>query len=169
MADARQIYRARPTSDEIRDVLGLRETATVGTVNEDGSVHLAFVIFLHQDGRLYFETSSVTRKARNIEREQRVSMIVQGRATTGRSLMVSAEGSGRILSGTEAQRINHQIRAKYVRPDALDQIDSAWNRFDDIAVEVTPVTWRSWTGSTMRDETQRALSVPYDDVWLPDD
>jgi nitroimidazol reductase NimA-like FMN-containing flavoprotein (pyridoxamine 5'-phosphate oxidase superfamily) len=168
MADAKQIYRTRPTSDEIDDVLALRETATVGTVNDDGSVHLAFVIFLHREGRLYFETSSVTRKARNIEQRQRVTMIVQGRATSGRGLMVSAEGTGRILSGDDARQVNHQIRAKYVHPDALDEIDSAWNRFDDIAVEVTPVTWRSWTGSTLHDETQKALSMPYDDIWLLD-
>jgi hypothetical protein len=46
MADAKQVYRAQPTPDEIEDVLALRATATVGTPNEDGSVHLAFVIFL---------------------------------------------------------------------------------------------------------------------------
>jgi Pyridoxamine 5'-phosphate oxidase len=168
MADAKQVYRAQPTPDEIEDVLSLRATATVGTLNEDGSVHLAFVIFLHRDGRLYFETSSVTRKARNIERRPQVSMIVQGRATTGRSLMVSAEGIGQILTGADARRINHLIRAKYIRPDALDEIDSAWNRFDDVAIEVTPGKWRSWTGSTLHDETQKELSFPYDDVWLPD-
>ncbi len=111
MADAKQIYRTHPTTEEINDVLGLRETATVGTLNADGSVHLAFVIFLHQDGKLYFETSSVTRKARNVERRQRVSMVVQGRASTGRHLMVSAEGLGRLVSGADARDLNHRLRA----------------------------------------------------------
>ena len=40
-----------------------RLAATVETLNEDGSIHLAYVLFLHEDDRLYFETSSVTRKA----------------------------------------------------------------------------------------------------------
>ncbi|MGH8824628.1 MAG: pyridoxamine 5'-phosphate oxidase family protein [Jiangellaceae bacterium] len=170
MADAMEIYRDHPTADEIEDVLALRATATVGTINEDGSVHLAFVIFLHHDGRLYFETSSVTRKARNVQRTGRASMIVQGRSTTsGRHLMVSAEGAGRVLSGPDARQINRRLRAKYIRPDALDDIDSAWNAFDDVAIEITPGTWRSWTGSTMHAETQKSLSVSYDDVWLDDD
>jgi hypothetical protein len=65
--DAERVYRARPTSEEIEEVLGQRLVATVGTLNEDGSIHLAFVIFLHEGGRMYFETSSVTRKARNAE------------------------------------------------------------------------------------------------------
>ncbi|MGH8776472.1 MAG: pyridoxamine 5'-phosphate oxidase family protein [Jiangellaceae bacterium] len=168
MADAKQIYRTHPMSDEIQEVLALRETATVGTLNEDGSVHLAYVIFLQLDGRLFFETSSVTRKAGNVDRRGWVSMIVQGRASTGRHLMVSAEGTGRVLSGADARQINHQLRAKYIRPDALDDIDSAWNTFDDVAIEITPQKWRSWTGSTMHDETQKALRVPYEDVWLPD-
>jgi general stress protein 26 len=83
MADAEQVYRARPTSEEVAAVLAGRLVATVGTHNEDGSIHLAYVLFLHHDGRLYFETSSVTRKARNAEADGSASMIVQGRASTG--------------------------------------------------------------------------------------
>jgi len=99
MADPKQVYRARPTPDEIAEVLAKRLVATVGTLNEDGSIHLAYVIFLHHDGRMYFETSSVTRKARNAERRGWASMIVQGRASTGRSLMVAGEGTARVLRG----------------------------------------------------------------------
>ena len=86
MADAEQVYRAHPTSEEV-------------TLNEDGSIHLAFVLFLHHDGRLYFETAPVTRKARNAARGGWASMLVQGRASTGRNLMVSAEGTARVLDG----------------------------------------------------------------------
>jgi hypothetical protein len=50
MADAEQVYRARPTSEGIADVLAGRLVATVGTHNEDGSIHLAYVLFLHHDG-----------------------------------------------------------------------------------------------------------------------
>jgi hypothetical protein len=60
---------AHPTDGEIADVLAQRLVATVGTLNEDGSIHLAYVLFLHEDGRLYLETSSVTRKARNASSE----------------------------------------------------------------------------------------------------
>jgi hypothetical protein len=43
MADATQIYQVHPNPEEITDVLGKRLTATVGTLNEDGSVHLGYV------------------------------------------------------------------------------------------------------------------------------
>jgi hypothetical protein len=167
--DVARVYRARPHDDEIADVLGQRLAATVGTLNADGSVHLAYVIFLHADGRLYFETSSTTRKARNATERGRLSMIVQGRAATGRSLMVAAEGEARVLVGDEARRINHRLRAKYIKPSALADIDRSWDRLDDIAVELTPHRWRSWTGSVLHEVTGRDLSVPYEEAWLTDD
>lgn len=167
MADeSARVYRAQPHDDEMADVLGQRLAATVGTLNADGSVHLAYVIFLHADGKLYFETSSMTRKARNATERGRLSMIVQGRAASGRSLMVAAEGEARVLAGDEARRINHRLRAKYIKPSALADIDRSWNRLDDIAVALTPHRWRSWTGSVLHEVTSRDLSVPYEEAWL---
>ena len=93
-------------------MLSRRVAAAVGTLNPDGTVHLAYVLFLHHDGRLYFETSSITRKSRNAEAAGTASMLVQGRTSTGRSLMVAAEDSARVIRGAEAQELNHRLRAK---------------------------------------------------------
>ncbi|HVD13073.1 MAG TPA: pyridoxamine 5'-phosphate oxidase family protein [Actinomycetota bacterium] len=166
MADAEQVYRAHPTSDEIAEVLAQRLVAAVGTLNSDGSIHLAYVLFLHDDGRMYFETSSVTRKARNAERRGWASMLVQGPASTGRNLMVAAEGTARVITGDEAQTVNHRLRAKYIKPTALDGIDRAWGRLDDVTVEITPKKWRSWTGSVLHEETRKELTGAYEDAWL---
>jgi nitroimidazol reductase NimA-like FMN-containing flavoprotein (pyridoxamine 5'-phosphate oxidase superfamily) len=166
MSDAEQVYRARPTDDEIDDVLGQRLVATIGTLNPTGSVHLAYVIFDYHDGRVYFETSSVTRKARNAERTGRASVLVQGRAASGRSLMVALEGQARVLRGDEAHEHNRRLRAKYIKPDALPAVDSVWGRLDDVAVEITPSRRRSWTGAVLHAETQKELSVPYGEIWL---
>jgi nitroimidazol reductase NimA-like FMN-containing flavoprotein (pyridoxamine 5'-phosphate oxidase superfamily) len=168
MADATTVYRAHPTQAEIDEVLGQRRSAALGTFNEDDSIHLTYVIFLYQDGRLYLETASVTRKARNVAARPQASMLIQGPASTGRSLMVAAEGSARVIEGAKAQAINHRLRAKYIRPGALDAIDRAWGRFDDVAIEIEPLRWRSWTGDVLHAETQKELDGSYDDAWLPD-
>jgi PPOX class probable F420-dependent enzyme len=168
MADAAAVYRAHPTQDEIDEVLAQREIATVGTFNEDGSIHLAYVIYLYEDGRLFFETSSVTRKARNAAARPRASFIVSGRASTGRSLMVAAEGTARVIDGPEAQAINHRLRERYIVPDALDAIDRAWGRFDDVTVEISPVRWRSWTNAVLKAESEKELDGSYGDAFLPD-
>jgi nitroimidazol reductase NimA-like FMN-containing flavoprotein (pyridoxamine 5'-phosphate oxidase superfamily) len=167
MATAEQVYRDHPDAEEVADVLAQRLTAAVGTLNEDGSVHLAFVIFLAEDGRLYFETSSTTRKARNAARGPHLSMLVQGTAGSGRSLMVAAEGTPRVLRGEEARAVNHRLRAKYLKPEALPGINAAWDALDDVAVELTPTRWRSWTGTALHAETSTHLSgISYDDAWL---
>lgn len=167
--DSRRVYRAQATRDEIDDVLGQRLTAAVGTLNEDGSIHLAYVIFLYEDGRLLFETSSITRKARNVLERGTASAIVQGTAaTTGRGLMVAVEGRGRVLTGAEAQAANHRIRAKYVTAEALPDLHRAWDEMDDVAIEIVPVRWRSWTGDTLADATARATGLDYESIWKPD-
>jgi PPOX class probable F420-dependent enzyme len=167
--DAREVYRIHPTSDEIAEVLDQRGIATLGTINEDGSVHLTYVIFLHEGGRLYFETSSVTRKARNVGDRGRATLLTEGRASTGRSLMVAAEGAARVITGPEAEAINHRIRAKYVKPEALDGIDRAYGRYDDVAIEITPARWRSWTNTLLRAAAEQEIEGSYGDVWLPDE
>ena len=165
MTDARQIYTSHPTADEISEVLAQRVTATVGTLNEDGSIHLAYVIFLHEGGKLYFETSMVTRKARNVVRRPQATMLVQGSASTGRNLMVAAEGTARVIEGADAQAINHRLRGKYMKDDAVDAIDRVWGHVDDIAIEVTPVRWRSFTDDLLIEATEKELGAPLDSAW----
>ena len=151
MDDVERVYKAQPSADEIADVLGKRVAAAVGTRNEDGSIHLAYVLFLHDDGRLYFETSSITRKARNAERRGWTSMLIEGRASTGRMLMVAAEGRAQVHRGPKAHDINRRLRAKYLKPEALDAVDRVWGALDDVAIEITPGKWRSWTGSALHE------------------
>jgi hypothetical protein len=100
MATARDVWRHHPSDDEIADVLSNREVAALGTLNADGSVHLTYVLFLLQDARVYVETSSVTRKASNVAARPTAGVLVQGRASSGRNLMVSGEGDARVIRGS---------------------------------------------------------------------
>jgi hypothetical protein len=168
VATAREIYHAHPAQDEIDDVLGQRLIAVLGTLNEDGSIHLTYLLFLFENGRFYLETSSVTRKARNVAARGTGSILIQGRASSGRNLMVEAEGDARLIGLPEAQDINHRIRAKYIVADAVDAIDEAWVRFDDVAIEVSATRWRSWTGDVLAASTEAALGRSYGEIWQPD-
>jgi Pyridoxamine 5'-phosphate oxidase len=170
MSRAREIYRAGATSEEIEDLLGKRLTATIGTLNEDGSIHLAYVIFLYEGGRFYCETSSVTRKAQNVKARPTASFLVQGEASSGRTIMAENEGTARLLKGDEARSVNRRLRAKYITEVALDRVDNAWNQFDDVAIEITPgPRWRSWCGETFYAETAEAMGGSTRGIWRPDD
>jgi len=65
--------------------------------------------------------------------------------------------------------LNRALRAKYIQPSALDGIDRAWGALDDVAIELAPRRWRSWTGSVLQAETSKQLDMPYEDVWIPTD
>jgi PPOX class probable F420-dependent enzyme len=168
MPTAADIYRAHPTQAEIEDVLAQRGVAALGTLNEDGSIHLTYLIYLWEDGRFWLETASSTRKARNIAARGSASLLIQGRAATGRSLMVECEGTARLIEVPEAHAINHRIRAKYVLPDVVDDLDRVWGAFDDVAVEVVPEQWRSWTGSELAAATEADLGRAYAGIWKDD-
>jgi general stress protein 26 len=106
MVDAEQVYRAQPTAEEVAEVLSRRVAAAVGTLNPDGTVHLAYVLFLHHDGRLYFETSPITRKARNAEAAGTASMLVQGRVDRVGAARADAAGAhGRLRGRLVGRRV----------------------------------------------------------------
>lgn len=168
MSRATAVYRARPSEAELADLLSQRLVATLGTLNRDGSVHLAYVLFDERDGRVYIETSSQTRKARNVDRTLEASIAVQGRSTSGRTLMVSMEGAARLIRGVDAHEINRRLRAKYIRPEILPDVDRAWQSLDDVAIEIAPRRRRSWTGAALQEATQEELSVPYGEIWMAD-
>lgn len=166
MPNAKEIYRAHPTPAEIEDVLEQRNTAALGTLNDDGSVHLTYVIYLFENGVFYVETSSVTRKARNVAARGTASILVDGRAeSTGRSLMVAAEGTARVIGSPDSRALADRVRAKYLLPDVADDVNRLWNRIDDVAIEITPTRWRSWTNTALKTEIESGIGRPYGDVW----
>jgi nitroimidazol reductase NimA-like FMN-containing flavoprotein (pyridoxamine 5'-phosphate oxidase superfamily) len=170
MSTPEEIYRTGASMAEIEDVLSKRLTATIGTLNGDGSIHLAYVIFLYEEGRFYCETSSVTRKARNVRARPTASFLVQGEASSGRTIMVENEGTARLIEGEEARSVNRRLRAKYITDTALDRVDQAWNEFDDVAIEIAPgPRWRSWCGEAFTAQTTRAMGGSSTPVWRPDD
>ena len=170
MGTAEEVYRTSATIEEIEDVLTKRLTATIGTLNEDGSIHLAYVIFLYDNGRFYCETASLTRKARNVRARPTASFIVEGEAFSGRRVMAENEGTARLIEGDEALEVNRRLRAKYITDGALDRVDAAWNQFDDVTIEITAgPRWRSWCGAKFAERTADAMDGATAGVWLPDD
>lgn len=168
MPTAREIYRTKPSEEDIAEVLSQREIATLGTLNEDGSVHLAYVLFLYEDGVFRVETSSVTRKARNVAARGTASIIMSGRVVAGRTLMVEAEGTARIVESPESVGLNRRVLAKYVVDDALDDLNATWSRIDDVTIELTPTRWRSWTNRLLRAEAEAGTGRDYGEIWKPD-
>jgi hypothetical protein len=50
--------------------------ARLGTINEDGSIHIAPVFFKYDDGQFLIATQDPSRKIRNIRRNNNVTMLI---------------------------------------------------------------------------------------------
>jgi PPOX class probable F420-dependent enzyme len=161
IAKATHAYRAGAEQEAIERHLERRLKCTVGTLNPDGSIHLAFVIFLWEDGKLYFETSSITKKARNVAANPTTSFAFE----SGDGFMAMAEGTARLIEGAEAHAINARLREKYLTDDAVRTVGAAWGEIDDVAVEITPHKWRSWDSSNFSNLGAEAAEGLSSDQW----
>jgi PPOX class probable F420-dependent enzyme len=132
-------------SDELRALLAERRYATLATHDAEGTIHLTPVWFLFDDERFYFESSSASRKVKNLHQNASASVVIDAREP-GRERWVSASGTTDILTGDEAQAINAGIRRRYLTQDASDdaRIEPALAAVDDVTIRLTPTRWRSW-------------------------
>jgi PPOX class probable F420-dependent enzyme len=162
--DAHEIYRHQPTRDQIEAFLETRVNAVLGTLNPDGSIHLAFMLFLFQNGNLYFERSSSTAKARNVAARPTASFAVEAKG-----FMAMAQGTARLIDGAEAAAVNERLRAKYPTPGAAATVGRAWSRIDDVGIELTPTRWRSWSNAKFGQLSMEAADgLPPSEWWIGD-
>jgi hypothetical protein len=159
--DAQEDYLAKPPPDAIEAQLLRPINAVVGTINPEGSIHLAFVIFLWEEGRFYFESASMTKKVRNIRKNPTASFAIDPPG-----FMAMAEGSARVIDGSEAVEINQRIREKNLTPEAAESVGGAWGEFDDVAVEITPNKWRSWANAKLVEASLDAAGDLSPDKWF---
>ncbi len=133
--------RARPgLNDQAHQILDRRMYAVLGTDNDDRTVHLAPVMFLLDGARILIETSTASRKARNLAARPQASVVVH----TADATWAFGSGPATITRGAEARRLNERIRAKYLTDRGQRACGDLLAELDDITIVVTPTRWLSW-------------------------
>jgi PPOX class probable F420-dependent enzyme len=129
----------------LAQLLAGRHIGTLATRNPDGSMHLAAVWFLHEDGAVYVATSPATRKAKNARRRGDASFLVDAR---GGAVLRGAAATGRaaVLDGGEALAWNERVWAKYLTPAGLadPRLGGALRENDVVTIRFAPERWRTW-------------------------
>lgn len=143
----------RMSEQEVERFLGERMKVQVATVNPDGSPHLTTLFYVLHDGRIAFWTYASSQKIRNLERDPRITCLVEdgedyfelrGVSITGRADLVRDEDriraigtavAGRMAGGADlgeigAAEVERQVRKR-------------------VAVLVTPDRVASWDHSKM--------------------
>lgn len=130
-------------NDSMNDFLNGCHYATLGTLNENGSIHLTTVWYLFDNEKFYFVTGSSARKARNVASRPEASVVVDSRRNQGNECSVSASGSVELITGEESKEINMKIIERYLTKDAMEDpnIAPGFEAAGEAVICLTPQKW----------------------------
>jgi PPOX class probable F420-dependent enzyme len=135
-----------PLADELaRELLEARLIANLATFNSDGSIHLVAMWFLWDGEALLSPTNRRTRKARNLQRDPRATVMIDdsrgGFDLRGVTLVCQAD----IVETTASRELNRRVHRKYVteRGLELDPV-KGYLATDDITLRLRPTKVSSW-------------------------
>ena len=144
---------------ELRSFLDQRRCAVLATHDSGGTIHLTPIWFLFEGGCFYFESSSTSRKVKNVEETPSASVVVDAREP-GRERWVSASGSVEIVRDAESASINSRIRRRYLAEPALDgPLEAALAAADDVTLKLVPTAWQSWAAPAMESPERLFLAA----------
>ncbi|MBN8637706.1 MAG: pyridoxamine 5'-phosphate oxidase family protein [Anaerolineae bacterium] len=64
------------TDEEIAAFLNQAVFARIGTLNEDGTIHMTPILFKYENGQILMPTQDVSRKVKNIKHNHQVSVLI---------------------------------------------------------------------------------------------
>lgn len=93
----------RMSESEVREFLAAEKYVQVATLNPDGSPHLVPLWYLFHEGRVGFWTYGTSRKIKNLERDQRITALVENHSLDYEDLRgVQMRGTADIVRDREA-------------------------------------------------------------------
>ena len=132
--------------DELsRELLAARLVANLATLNSDGSIHLVGMWFLWDGEAILLPTSRATRKARNLERDPRATVMIDDSRGGFDLRGVTLVGRVEIVPSPEALDLNRRIHLRYVTERGLD-LDPVrrYLQTDDVTLRLFPEKVSSW-------------------------
>ena len=133
---------------EVEDFLAASRKVQVATVNADGSPHLTTLFYVVQDGRIAFWTYGRSQKVKNLERDPRVTCLVEtgddyfelrGVSVSGRAELVTEdEGIRRIGTAVASRMVDGADLGDLGRDEVERQVRKR------VGVVVVPEKTASW-------------------------
>jgi general stress protein 26 len=134
----------------VQQLLAGRYIASLGTENSDGSIHLVAVWFYHDGQHIYVATSSRTRKAQNVSKNSKVSLMIDSRnPATQKGICI--KGTARVLEGDASKASRDEVHRKYLSQAALadPRVGPVFAAFDDVSIQIAPTSVILWDMNEM--------------------
>src|ERR1700756_3282585 len=134
------------SQDEIEDLVASSRSGTLATVGASGQPHLIAMWYGVVDGEIWFETKAKSQKAVNLQRDPRISFLLEDGDTYDTLRGVSFEGTAEIVEDPEAIfRVGISVWERYTGPysdEAKPAVDMMMNK--RIAIRLVVRRTRSW-------------------------
>jgi PPOX class probable F420-dependent enzyme len=129
----------------VRQLLDGRHVASLATENPGGSIHMVAVWYWFDGKRVFVATSSRSRKARNLQSNPKVSLMIDARDPAA-SCGVNLAGTAQILTGDSSRKRNADIHRKYLSEAALEdpKVGPVFAAWDDVTIQITPASVIAW-------------------------
>ncbi len=129
----------------VAELLSARLIASLATLNKDGSVHVVPMWFLWDGDALLVPTSKATRKLRNVERDDRATVMIDDSRGGFDLRGVTVVGRAEIVRDPPARTLNRRIHEKYITEEGLAlQPVRDYLSTDDVTIRVHPERVSSW-------------------------
>jgi PPOX class probable F420-dependent enzyme len=129
----------------VRELLDSRLIANLATLDSDGAVYLVGMWFLWDGKAVLSPTSRRTRKARNLARDPRATVMVDDSRGGFDLRGVTLVGRADLIDGPKALELNRSIHEKYVTDQGLElEPVRTYLATDDITIRIVPERVSSW-------------------------
>jgi len=86
------------TGSEVERFIDTHKSLQVGTIERDGSVHLSTLWFAVVDSRIVFETYTKSQKIKNLERDNRITLLLEDGTVYEKLRGVMIKGTARLVT-----------------------------------------------------------------------
>jgi PPOX class probable F420-dependent enzyme len=139
--------------DEVDAFLRDSMKVQVATVNPDGSPHLTTLFYVVEDGRIAFWTYGSSQKIKNLERDPRITCLVESGEDYFELCGVSITGTAELVRDEDGiRRIGSAVASRMVGGADLGEVGAAEVERQvakRVGVVVTPAKVASWDHAKM--------------------
>ncbi|MBE3067305.1 MAG: pyridoxamine 5'-phosphate oxidase family protein [Chloroflexi bacterium] len=124
------------TQDEIEIFLSRPLIARLGTINEDGTIHIAPIYFKYEKGEFILGTQKVSRRVRNIKRNPKVTLLIDDPTPPFKAVLVYGQAE---LEYDDVVQKRITIFEQFdTKEEAIQTAEGICNKWPSVVIRLKP-------------------------------
>lgn len=123
------------TQEELEAFLAQPLMARLSTHNEDGTIHTIPIWYEYRDGKIIVSTQTITRKAKNIQRNNNVTVLIDTDTMPYAGVMIYGTAE---LDTENAAEKRVSIFARYIGEHAASYAQGLAEKWEPVIIRITP-------------------------------